>query len=241
MRLLLIGCEYAGKHALGIEISRWWSDQTGDEFLPPPHFAFHDHFTVPHVVHAMGHEHHKELSEQQMLTLNPHLLEHYQRYQIFNKLTPGYIEMPDLFVIDWYYADAVFAPLYWGYGGPGQYADRRILARHIDADVLKLMPDTVLVLVEAAPNVIRDRMRDVGSTPFPGRHKATHFKAEDAEIVIDLFQQEYDRSLIRRKFALDTSNATVDETLAEFIKGIKPFLTPEDWQRVLGNRAMQGL
>jgi hypothetical protein len=239
MRLLLIGCEYAGKHALGIEISRWWADQTGDEFLAPPHFAFHDHFTVPHVVHAMGHEHHKELSEQQMLTLNPHLLEHYQRYQIFNKLTPSYIEMPDLFVIDWYYADAVFAPLYWGYGGPGQYADRRILARHIDADVLKLMPDTVLVLIEAAPNVIRERMRDAGATPFPGRHKATHFKAEDAEIVIGRFQEEYDRSLIRRKFALDTTNATVDETLAEFIKGIKPFLTPEDLQRVLGNRAMQ--
>ena len=75
MRLLFIGCEWAGKHTLGIEVSRWWSEQTGESFLPPPHFSFHDHFVVPHVVHAMGHEHHKELSEKQMLTLNPGLLE----------------------------------------------------------------------------------------------------------------------------------------------------------------------
>ena len=61
MRLLFIGCEWAGKHTLGIEVSRWWSEQTGESFLPPPHFSFHDHFVVPHVVHAMGHEHHKEL------------------------------------------------------------------------------------------------------------------------------------------------------------------------------------
>ena len=77
MRLLLIGCEYAGKHTLGVEIDRWWSGLTGQEFRPPPSFGFHDHFVLPHVVHAEGHEHQEELSESQMLTLNPHLLEHY--------------------------------------------------------------------------------------------------------------------------------------------------------------------
>ena len=166
MRLLFIGCEWAGKHTLGIEVSRWWSEQTGESFLPPPHFSFHDHFVLPHVVHAMGHEHHKELSEKQMLTLNPGLLEHYQRYQIFNKLTPGYIDEPDLFLMDWYYGEAVYAPLYYGYGGPGEYADRRMLARWIDEDVLKLIPDTILVLIKASPEVIRERMAK-GDSPFP--------------------------------------------------------------------------
>ena len=60
MRLILTGIEYAGKRTLGIEISRWWAQQTGEEFLEPPHFMFHDHFTLPHVVHTMGDEDHKE-------------------------------------------------------------------------------------------------------------------------------------------------------------------------------------
>ena len=59
------------------------------------------------------------------------------------------------------------------------------------------------------------------------------------KFIVNRFPEEYDRSLIRRKFALDTSSATVDETLGEFIKGIRAFPTPDDWQRVLGNRALQ--
>ena len=37
MRLILTGIEYAGKRTLGIEKSRWWPEQTGEEFLEPPH------------------------------------------------------------------------------------------------------------------------------------------------------------------------------------------------------------
>jgi hypothetical protein len=236
MRLLFIGCEWAGKHTLGIEVSRWWSEQTGESFLPPPHFSFHDHFVVPHVVHAMGHEHHKELSEKQMLTLNPGLLEHYQRYQIYNKLTPGYIDEPDLFLMDWYYGEAVYAPLYYGYGSPGEYADRRMLARWIDEDVLKLIPDTILVLIKASPEVIRERMAK-GDSPFPGRHKDTYFRAEDAEQVLELFQEQYEVSLIRRKMEIDTTNASVDESLQKFISQVAHFVTDADRLRILTHRS----
>ncbi len=236
MRLLFIGCEWAGKHTLGIEVSRWWSEQTGEPFLPPPHFSFHDHFVVPHVVHAMGHEHHKELSEKQMLTLNPGLLEHYQRYQIYNKLTPGYIEEPDLFLMDWYYGEAVYAPLYYGYGGPGEYADRRMLARWLDEDVLKLIPDTILVLIKASPEVIRERMAN-GDSPFPGRHKDTYFRAEDAEQVLELYQEQYEVSLIRRKMEIDTTNASVAESLQEFISQVAHFVTDADRLRILTHRS----
>ena len=236
MQLLFIGCEWAGKHTLGIEVSRWWSEQTGVPFLPPPHFSFHDHFVLPHVVHAMGHEHHKELSEKQMLTLNPGLLEHYQRYQIYNKLTPGYIDEPDLFLMDWYYGDAVYAPLYYGYGAPGEYADRRMLARWIDEDVLKLVPDMVMVLIKASPEVIRERMAK-GDSPFPGRHKDTYFRAEDAEQVLELFQEQYDVSLIRRKMEIDTTTASVAESLQEFVGKITPFVTNDDRLRILAHRS----
>ena len=235
MRLILTGIEYAGKHTLGLEISRWWAEQTGDEFLEPPHFSFHDHFTVPHVVHAMGHEDHRDLSEKKMRELNPGLMEHYQRYQIFNKLTPGYIEMDDLFLVDWYYSDAVYAPLYYGYGGPGKYADRAVMARGVDRDVVALMPDMVLVLMKASPEVIRARVAS-GVSPFPRRHQATFFKPEDAEVVLDSFQQQFDESLIARRFELDTTSASVEESLQEFKRQIKPFLTAEDRMRVVTNR-----
>ena len=233
-----MGIEYAGKRTLGIEISRWWAGQTGEEFLEPPHLAFHDHFTVPHVVHAMGHDHHKELSEKQMLALNPGLMEHYQRYQIFNKLTPGYTDMADLFLIDWYYSDAVYAPLYYGYGGPGQYADRRLMARSLDADVLSLMPDMVLVLMKASPEAIRRRVREAVS-PFPGRHKDTLFDEKDTETVLERFEEEYERSLFSRKFVLDTTSATVKESLSEFMRQIKPFITADDRLRLLSRRVFE--
>ena len=237
MRLILTGIEYAGKHTLGIDIDRWWAGLTGDEFSEPPHFAFHDHFTVPHVVHAMGHEHHKELSEKQMLGLNPGLMEHYQRYQIFNKLTPGYVEMPDLFLLDWYYSDAVYAPLYYGYGGPGQYADRRMMARSLDREVLSLMPDMVLVLMKASPEVIRTRV-EAGESPFPRRHKDTLFQGKDADTVLDRFDEQYEESLIARKFILDTTTATVSDSLHEFKAQIEQYLTSDDRLRILSHKAL---
>lgn len=237
MRLILMGIEYAGKHTLGVEISRWWAQQTGGEFKEPPDFAFHDHFTVPHVVHAMGHEDHRDLTEKQVLGMNPGLMEHYQRYQIFNKLTPGYIEMPDLFLLDWYYSDAVYAPLYYGYGGPGQYADRRRMARGLDRDVLSLMPDMVLVLMKASPDAIVTRIES-GESPFPRRHTDTLFKARDAEVVLERFDEQYEESLIVRKFVIDTTVLTVEDSLLQFKANVVQYLTSEDRLRVLSHKAM---
>jgi len=237
VRLILMGIEYAGKHTLGVEISRWWAQQTGGEFKEPPDFAFHDHFTVPHVVHAMGHEDHRDLTEKQVLGMNPGLMEHYQRYQIFNKLTPGYIEMPDLFLLDWYYSDAVYAPLYYGYGGPGQYADRRRMARGLDRDVLSLMPDMVLVLMKASPDAIVTRIES-GESPFPRRHTDTLFKARDAEVVLERFDEQYEESLIVRKFVIDTTVLTVEDSLLQFKANVVQYLTSEDRLRVLSHKAM---
>jgi len=239
MRLLFIGSEYAGKHTLGLEVDKWWCSQTRQKFRPPPSFAFHDHFVLPHVVHAEGHEHHMAISEQQMLTLNPHLLEHYQRYQIFNKLTKGYVIMKDLFLMDWYYGDAVYAPMYYGYGKPGMYADRRNLARSLDAEVNEFYPDMVLVLVKASPDTIRDRMANKDKTPFPNRHVATYFKGEDAELVSGRFIEEFEKSLIPRKIEIDTTNVTVEESLSDFVRQMKPFITNDDFQRVLGHQALE--
>ena len=235
MRLILTGVEYAGKHTLAVEISKWWAEQTGEE--EKPDLPFHDHFTIPHVVH-LGVDH-MDLSAKQMLTLNPGLMEQYQRWQIMGKLAAGYVAMADLLIIDWYYSDAVYAPLYYGYGGPGQYADRKKMARSMDAQVNELLPGMVLVLIKASPESIRLRVQE-GKSPFPRRHVDTLFQVKDTEVVLDRFEEEYERSLLPRKFVLDTTDASVDETMAEFKGQIKTHITTEDRLRLLSREIVEG-
>jgi len=230
MQLTLTGCEYAGKRTLGRRIWEWWSEQTGVELLPPPHTPFHDHFVVPNVIHPVGHESHKEKSEAQILTLNPGLLEHFQRYQIDYHFLRAFFSRPDFWLIDWYYGEAVYAPLYYGYGRPGEYGDRRRKAREWDLEVVELAPDMVLVLMEASPEVIRQRMHE-------DPHPKSLFQEKDVEYVLDRFQEEYDNSLIERRFTLDTSSATVEETLEEFVQKIQRYLTPRDRLRIFTHQA----
>lgn len=231
MNLILIGCEWAGKRTLGVEITKWWSEQTGAEFHPPPSIDFHDHYTVPHVVHNEGHDHHKEQSEKDILGLNPGLLEHFQRYQIEYHFGRGFAESGEHWNIDWYYGDAVFAPLYWGYGRPGEYGDRREMRKHYDEEVMHTMPDTILVLIKATPDAIRSRMSE-GKSLFPERHEATMFKVEDAEVVLGRFQEEFENSLIAHRFSIDTTDSTVEESLQEFITKVETHLTPADRERM---------
>ena len=238
MRLILAGIEYAGKHTLAVEISKWWAEQTGG--AEPPYLAFHDHFTIPHVVHfGEAHVDHRNLSAKQMLTLNPGLMEQYQRWQILGKLSAGYVAMADLFIIDWYYSDAVYAPLYYGYGGPGQYADRRRMARSMDAQVNELLPGMVLVLMKASPESIRRRVQE-GESPFPSRHVDTLFQEKDTEVVLGRFEEEYERSLIPRKFVLDTTDASIEESMAEFKRQMKTHITSEDRLRFLSREIVGG-
>ena len=239
MKLTLMGCEYAGKRTLGVEIAKWWAEQTGGEFNAAPAIHFHDHFNVPHIVHTQGHEDHRELSEKKILEMNPGLLEHFQRFQIEYHFSRAFVEDQDHWNIDWYYADAVFAPLYYGYGGPGEYADRWEMVPHYEKEVMHLMPDAVLVLVKASPEVIRRRIRE-GASPFPERHTGSLLQDKDIELVLDRFHQLFDDSLIRQRFAIDTSSATVDESLEEFVKKVESYIAPEDRRRIEDHKAQSG-
>lgn len=77
----------------------------------------------------------------------------------------------------------------------------------------------VLVLMKASPEVILKRMR---SNP----HEKSLLQEKDVEFILARFQEEFDNSLIDRRFTLDTTSATVEETLQEFIQQIEPYLTP---------------
>ena len=45
MRLILMGCEYAGTTTLSRQIIKWVKENLGDDF------GFHDHWKLPHVSH----------------------------------------------------------------------------------------------------------------------------------------------------------------------------------------------
>ena len=218
MRLILMGSEYAGKTTLGKEIATWWMARTG-----ALHAGFHDHFVVPHLVHV-GEQ--TEAEETQITELTPSLLEKFQRYNIEYHLGAGFIGDPDHWLIDWFYADAVYAPLYYGYGGRGEYSDRQMVTRWWEADVKSAMPDVILVLIKALPDTIKQRMRD-------NPHPKGVLKEQDVELVSQRFEEEFNDSHIHRKFELDTTNATVEETLQEFVRQIEPLLTDSDRLRII--------
>ena len=92
-------------------------------------------------------------------------------------------------------------------------------------------PDTVLILLTASAEVIAQRMHD---NPQP----RGVLQEKDIEYVLQRFEEEYQGSLIRRKFTLDTTTATVEETLAEFAEQIELYLSDADRLRMLAHQAL---
>ena len=234
MRLLIIGCEYAGKKTLATEVSKWMIEAMGLRLV-----RWHNHFVVPQfddhlLVQAEGEQMtvgkkatdlNTAEDEEQILSLRPSVLEGLQRHNAWRHLHPDMFRDDDTLFINHYYAEAVYAPIYYGYGEPGSFADRLARGRAWDAELLALAPDSVLILVGAAAGPIKDRMRQ--APRVRGILKDT-----DVEIVLEHFQEEYDNSLIKRKFTLDTTRATVEETLQGFLQDVWPHLAMIDRLRI---------
>jgi hypothetical protein len=213
MRLIVIGSEYTGKTTLAARILQWI-----DENMGHPICGWHDHFVLPF---AEGPEPDATIEADQILALKPKLLEKYSRYMIEYHLNEAFYGDDHHLLVNWYYGDAVYAPLYYGFGGKDEYADRQAMARGHDELVSRAGPDTVLIHLKATPEVVRQRRA-------AGKHPREIIKDEDIELILRRFQEEYDRSGIRRKFELDTTTATADETFQAFLKQIEPHLTVAD-------------
>ncbi len=217
MRLILIGCEYAGKTTLANEIVAWIERTMGSSR------TFHDHFSLPcNEVPAADQE--------QLLALSPQLKELFQRYMMNYHFHNAFYSDPDHNLVGFHIEEAVYAPLYYGYGAPSEYGDRVALARAMDAEIVQHAPDTVLILLRAGREVITQRMR---TAP----HARPVVKKADIDHVLARFEEEYRNSLIRKKFTLDTSDATIEQTLAEFAAQIKKHLSRADRLRVLVHQA----
>ena len=236
MRLLLIGCEYTGKSTLAGNISRWMIETMGVSLV-----RWHDHFVVPRldshtIIRAEGsdaaigkaeHDLNTDDDEEQIMSLRPNVLEQLQRHNIWRHLHPGLLSADDVLFINFYYAEAVYAPLYYGYGEPGSFADRSERAREWDQEMRAYAPDMVLVLLTAAATTVAERM---AARPRP-RVRGI-LKERDIPYVLDRFQDEYDASLIERKFTLDTTDTTPQRTVADFVDRIHPHLSEVDRQRI---------
>ena len=236
MQLILTGCGYSGKTTLAVEISRWMIREMGVPFV-----RWHNHFVVPrldqHLIveadagsGALPGKQAEDLNvtkdEEQIMTLRPSVLEQLQRHNVWRHLHPdAFGPHEDNLMVDFYYADAVYAPLYYGYGEPGSFSDRRRRAREWDHQLLVQAPDAVLVLVEASPSAIRERMA-------AARRPREVLQPRDVKTVLRGFRKEYDDSLLRRRFALDTTGSSPGETMDEFLRLMRSHLSEWDLLRM---------
>lgn len=215
MNIVLIGCEHTGKTTLAGKIMAWMEEIFGESS------HFHDHFTVPC----------DELSPEAQasyLKLHPQAKELLQRYMIRYHTSPEFYSNAHHNLLGHVIEEAVYAPLYYGYGCKNSGAPRRSpegerteLARTIEQIMLERAPGTVMVLLTASPEIIRLRMKE-----NPHTHQIV--RDVDVEHVLRRFEEEYAESLIQRKFALDTSRTTPEQTMTQFISKYEPFHTVGD-------------
>ena len=209
MRLIIAGCEYAGASTLARAIADWSAETLG---LSVP---IYDMFRVPQIAPF-------EMTDEevaQFMALPTLVRQCFQWHSFTSHLMPTVLEQDSYIFVGFQLDEAVYAPLYYGYGRPWEYAEAVGLSRTEESKIMAAVPDIVQVLVKASPEVVSERMNTA-----PHRHSL--LQPTDVAHVLARYEEEaVKKSLIRRKITLDTSNATVAETLAEFVGEMEPHMT----------------
>ena len=217
MRVIIIGCEYTGTTTLGYGIQEWATQNIGGiEFG-----LVHDHWKIPHTIN-----HPSDMTDEeqaQYMALSPRIKEAAQRHNLYYHTIAK--RDTDGIVVGYYFEDSIYAPLYYGYGGEGGPGDRVHHSQMIEERNLEFAPETVLVLVKASPEVLRRRMNE-------SPHQRQVIEDKDIELVLQSFEEAFEASTIPQKITLDTSEATPEKTLAEFVDKVEPYLTERDRSRM---------
>jgi hypothetical protein len=218
MRVILIGCEYSGTTTVAFRIREWIHSEIGGHVN-----LVHDHFKIPYTV-----THPNEYApvapdftieeQEQFLALSPRIKDNIMRHNVVyhTAALPG---MADKLIVGLHIEEAIYGELYF------EYSDRRGFMDGIENKILNAVPDTVLCLATASPEAIRRRMAE---NPHPN----SVLKEPDIELVLGRFQEEFERSRLTHKVSLDTSDATIDESVAEFVRLVEPHLTDHDRARM---------
>ena len=190
----------------------------------------HDHYKIPHIAcYRIGPAAEPLTDEElgQVMAWTPKMKEMAQR-QSMNYHMPNNCEADDYIVVGFHIEDAVYAATFFGYGHDKepQGGIRWKYARHLETAFMEQALDTMLIYVKASEEVIAERMA-VDPHPFSIVEK------KDIEHVLADFDMEFQRSVFHTKIEIDTSEATVEESMAELQGAIKPHLTIEDRRRMV--------
>ncbi|MBI4220101.1 MAG: hypothetical protein HY682_08175 [Chloroflexi bacterium] len=151
MRLIIAGCEYSGTTTLAHAIDDWMAETMGARFS-----LIHEHYKVPH---TSGHPDDTTPEERkQILALSPKLKEMTQRHSLYYHVQPASFDVPDWMVVGLHIEDAVYGPIYFGYGGDDDRHDRKVVSMQVERAVMRFATDVVLVHVKGSPVVIVRRM-----------------------------------------------------------------------------------
>lgn len=225
MNLIITGCEYVGKTTLAERVSQWIADTMGTSR------SFHDHFTLPSPEV-------RDRDGELFMQMSPDFKERFQRYMIEYHLLPAFFTDPDHMLTGFHIEEAVFAPLYYGYGGEGQYAARSSFARSIEKRILEIAPDTILVLLKASPEAIRQRMKENPRPRDQAGRRDGILQDKDVEHVLQAFQNEFDATLLRKRIQIDNTDLTPGETLQEFVENVQKHISQRDRLRILTHQAL---
>ena len=204
MNLIIVGCEYTGKTTLGDNIVEWTDLNVGKGR------GFHDHFTIPNL--ELGEEAADYLSNGPV-----QLKEMFQRYHLEYHIQKAFYKQNHHIMIGAHIEEGIYGPLYFGYGGPGQKGEREKSMRSFEEQILEIAPDTILILVKADSEVIKNRME---ADP----HSNGCLKEKDIEHVLKRFDEEYEASLLNNKFTIDTSSSKIGESFEELIQILQPYI-----------------
>ncbi len=245
MKLIVTGCEYAGKTTLIKEILKWFKKM----YIAP---TVHEHFTFPSRPSITRHDMWDPADQEKILRMTP---SGRQRINFW-----GYVDhicqagwgalYGDVIWEGYYVEDAVYGRAYYGYEeigtpehanefseftrdtavSPGMKHVPRVHSaggpRCLESMIMSVAPETILLLMEASPNIIEQRMKE---TP----HEPQRIKKSDISTLVEEFREEVKNSLIAQKMILDTSKVTVEETFEQFRRDVTQYLTEKDMLRIV--------
>lgn len=218
MRVILVGCEYVGTTTLAHAIDDWLEANIGVRFS-----LIHDHWKIPH---TSGHPDDTTPAEQEwLLQASPKFKEMHQRHSLYYHVQANTFKgHDDGMVIGGAIEDGVYGPMYFGYGGPGHRLNRETVQHQWEGTILQFTDETVLVHVTADTDVIAQRLHD-------DPHENMVISEADIDKVKDRFTELVDWSILEKKIEVDNSGS-IENTLAQFVEKMEPYLTEIDRKRM---------
>lgn len=152
----------------------------------------------------------------------------HQRHSLYYHAQVGTFEgHDDEMVIGGAIEDGVYGPMFFGYGGPDHRLNRETVQHQLEKTILHFTDETVLVHVTAETDVIAQRLRD-------DPHESMVISESDIDRVKKRFAELVEWSVLDKKIHVDNSGA-IEDTMAQFVEKIEPYLTDIDRSRMKAN------